>query len=67
MKIIPLYIYKHNEEVIYSPTQLALEQIGTAYRLIAEEGYLVTDGISTGICLDVPNLNTTGEILDTEE
>ena len=67
MKIIPLYVYQNGEEVIYSPNHLPLEKIRDAYRLIADKGYLVTDGIHVAECLDVDDLITKGEIKIEEE
>lgn len=68
MKIIPLYVYKHDEEIIYSPNQLpSLEKLRDAYRLIADEGFLVTDGKNVAECLDVDDVSTKGEIKVEEE
>ena len=68
MKIIPLYVYDYNNEIIYSPNQLpGLEKLRDAYRLIADEGYLVTDGKMVAECLDVDDIKTRGEIAKEEE
>lgn len=67
MKIIPLYVYQNGEEIIYSPNQLPLEKLRDAYRLIADEGYLVSDGTHIAECLDVEDLFTKGEIKIEEE
>lgn len=67
MKIIPLYVYDNNDEIIYSPNQLPLTKLRDAYRLVADDGFLVTDGINTAEVLDVEDLSTKGEIKTEEE
>ena len=67
MQIIPLYRYKHSEGHI-SVSPIKPEGAFTVlYRLVAEEGHLITNGVVAAACMDVESAEGWTEIPEPEE
>lgn len=66
MKTIPLYRYiRPDGGVTVSPVKPDAEY-AEMYRLVADEGNILTDGVTTTACIDTDNPNEWFEVQDTE-
>lgn len=54
MKKIELYRYDDGGAVVITPVKKLVEDVPRKYRLIADEGMELTDGVTVTECVDVP-------------
>ncbi|MBQ2384114.1 MAG: hypothetical protein II290_08750 [Oscillospiraceae bacterium] len=54
MKKIELYRYEGDGRVTITPTPRDASDIPSQYRMIADEGLELTDGVTVAECIDVP-------------
>lgn len=68
MQIIPLYRYERPEGgITVSPVRPNDIEFAIKYRLIADEGMILTDGENMTSCIDVDNPAGWTEIIDETE
>lgn len=53
MRKINLYRYVDGKSIIVTPVQMATADVPYKYRLIADEGMVLTDGVDMTECIDV--------------
>ena len=64
MKIIPLYKYERETgQTTVSPIMPSCEYT-EMYRLTADKGMLLTDGVTTTLCVDTTDTSVWSEIID---
>lgn len=65
MKIINLYRYTRPDGGITVSTVQPDAEYITLYRLVADEGMVLTDGTTTTLCVDTIDTSVWSEIIDT--
>lgn len=64
MKVIDLYRYRDKDANIVTPNKRNNSDVPSLYRLVADEGKTLTDGITQTVCVDTEDIEKWQEIID---